>query len=158
VTGQSTPDTDAAWAALQRLPPTCLTEFPTPLRPLRRLGAELGLAELWCKRDDLIDFGLGGNKLRGLEFLLADAQAQGADTLVTGAGPQSNHVRATAAAIQRVARSEGILLDPVYTGKAMAGLLHHRKRGMLDGDCIVFLHTGGEPAFFAGHGSWLLPL
>ena len=53
-------------------------------------------AGIWCKRDDLIGFGLGGNKIRGLELLAADALSQNADVLVTGAGTQSNHVRASA--------------------------------------------------------------
>jgi 1-aminocyclopropane-1-carboxylate deaminase/D-cysteine desulfhydrase-like pyridoxal-dependent ACC family enzyme len=300
----------------------------------------LGGLDLWFKRDDLISFGLGGNKVRGLEFLLAAALTEGADTLVTGAGPQSNHVRATAAAaasaglqciavfwgyapvrvdgnyrltrmlgaeavftgdpdrgtvdlgiqtvcetlrrqgrrpyaiprggasalgalghvlavkevfeqcdrhgiapdaiilpagsgcthagwlagtrflgarwsvesftvsrdreaarsqvaaiahgaarllhqpwtfapqevevhggfigegygipsaegaeaIRLVARTEGVLLDPTYTGKAMAGFLHRWRRGLAPYRSVVFLHTGGEPAFFAGDGAWL---
>ncbi|MGZ8217364.1 coenzyme M biosynthesis enzyme XcbE [Methylomagnum sp.] len=328
------------WEALAQLPRRRLAEFPTPLLPLRNLGRELGGLDLWLKRDDLISFGLGGNKVRGLEFLLADALDQGADTLVTGAGALSNHVRATAAAaahaglrcvavywgdppervegnyrltrmlgaeavftgdldrasvdrgiatvceelrrqgrrpypiprggacalgalghalaarelyeqcqrlgiapeavvlaagsggtqagwllgtrafgspwkiegftvsreaaaargeivrlandaaallgvdwrfgpadvtihggfigagygipspegadaIRRVGRSEGVLLDPTYTGKAMAGLLDHSRRGLLPYRSIVFLHTGGEPAFFVGDGEWL---
>jgi D-cysteine desulfhydrase family pyridoxal phosphate-dependent enzyme len=332
-------DKAALWAALERLPRLSLAEFPTPLTPLRRLGRELGL-DLWLKRDDLIGFGLGGNKLRGLELLIADAVEQGADLIVTGAGPQSNHVRATAAAaahlgldcaavfwgeapiridgnyrltrmlgaepvfthdadrasvdigiravceqrrqqgrrpypiprggacalgalghalaarelseqcrklgiapeavvlatgsggtqagwllgtralgypwkvegytvsreadaarteiaqlasegaarlgldwrfdpadavahggfigagyglpspeaaaaIRRVARAEGVLFDPTYTGKAMAGFLEHRRRGLAPYRSVVFLHTGGEPAFFAGEGEWL---
>lgn len=334
---ESTPD---FWEALDRLPRLVLAEFPTPLLPLRKLGQELGGLDLWLKRDDLISFGLGGNKVRGLEFLLADALAQGADTLVTGAGVLSNHVRATAAAaahaglrciavywgdpparvdgnyrltrmlgaepvftgdvdrasvdkgiaevcdelrcqgrhpyaiprggacalgalghalaarelygqcqglgiapeavilaagsggtqagwllgtralgspwkiesftvsrdaeaarneiarlanaaaewlgcgerfglddvtvhggfigagygipspaaaesIRRVGRAEGVLLDPTYTGKAMAGLLDHWQRGLLPHRSMVFLHTGGEPAFFVGDGEWL---
>src|SRR5258707_9713103 len=56
--------------------------------------------------------GCGGNKIRGLEFLLADALAQGADTLVTGAGPQSNSGRATAAAAPRA----GLSMVAVYSG------------------------------------------
>lgn len=53
-------------------------------------------------------------------------------------------------AIDLVARTEGILLDPVYTGKAMAGLIDHVRRGRLDaGRTVVFLHTGGAPALFA---------
>lgn len=328
------------WDILTRLPRLSLAEFPTPLMPLKRLGRELGGLDLWCKRDDLIGFGLGGNKVRGLEWLMADALAQGADAIVTGAGPQSNHVRATAAAaahcgmgcvavlwgeapgridgnyrltrmlgaemvftgdpdrasvdggieaatetlrrdgrrpypiprggaaalgvlghalaarelheqcdrlgitpeaivmatgsggthagwllgthllgagwriesftvsreaeaarqqvarlaseaaaqlnldlrfssgqavvhdgfigsgygvpspegvaaIRWVARTEGILLDPTYTGKAMAGLLTHRQSGQAPYQTVVFLHTGGEPAFFAGEGEWL---
>ena len=335
-----TAPTDAApWSVLENLPRRRLAAFPTPLLPLPTLGRELGL-ELWCKRDDLIGFGLGGNKVRGLEFLMAEALAQGAEVIVTGAGPQSNHVRATAAAaahaslaclavfwgeppervdgnyrltrmlgaepvftgdpdrasvdagiasvcerlreqgrqsyaiprggacplgalgharaarelagqcqalglkpdaivlatgsggtqagwllgsrllgtdwrvegytvsraataareqvahlasaaarllssdgawtpaaavvhdgyigagygvptpaaaeaIRRVARREGVLLDPVYTGKAMAGFLDRRRRGLAPYRSVVFLHTGGEPAFFAGDGQWL---
>jgi D-cysteine desulfhydrase family pyridoxal phosphate-dependent enzyme len=75
-----------------------LAHLPTPLEPLPRLGAHLGLDDLWVKRDDLTGLALGGNKARKLELLLADALAQGADTLVTGGGPQSNHARITAAA------------------------------------------------------------
>ena len=62
---------------------------PTPLHPAPRLSRELGTPIL-LKRDDLTGVGLGGNKLRGLEYILADLRAQGCDCLVTGAGPQSN--------------------------------------------------------------------
>jgi D-cysteine desulfhydrase len=75
-----------------------LNPAPTPLTAAPALSEALGGPALWIKRDDLIAFGLGGNKIRGLELILADAIEQGADTLVTGAGPLSNHVRATAAA------------------------------------------------------------
>jgi D-cysteine desulfhydrase len=72
-----------------------LARLPTPLEPSRRLGASLGL-ELLYKRDDLTGLELSGNKVRKLEFLVADAEAAGADTLVTCGGVQSNHCRATA--------------------------------------------------------------
>lgn len=77
-----------------------LAQLPTPSRPMDRLGSHLGLAPdtLWVKRDDLTGLAGGGNKTRKLEYLCADALAQGADTLVTGGGPQSNHCRQTAAA------------------------------------------------------------
>jgi D-cysteine desulfhydrase family pyridoxal phosphate-dependent enzyme len=81
-----------------------------------RLTETLGGTELWFKRDDLISFGLGGNKIRGLEIILADALSQNADCLVTGAGVQSNHVRATAA----VAAHAGMLCTAVYWGKPPA--------------------------------------
>lgn len=84
--------------ALAAIPRASLALLPTPLVAAPRLSAALDGPDLWIKRDDLTGFGFGGNKVRGLEFMLADALAQGADTLVTGAGPQSNHVRATAAA------------------------------------------------------------
>lgn len=61
----------------------------TPLVHAARLSSVLG-AEIWFKRDDLTGFGLGGNKVRGLEYLLGEAVALGADTVVTGAGTQSN--------------------------------------------------------------------
>lgn len=72
---------------LPRVP--LLVAAPTPLVPAPRLSRELGV-EIWFKRDDLTGLGLGGNKVRGLEFLLADAERKDADCLVTGAGPQSN--------------------------------------------------------------------
>ena len=71
--------------------------WPTPLQPLRRLGAELGI-ELWIKRDDLSGLATGGNKVRKLEYLIGAALAAGADCVVTGGAAQSNHSRQTAAA------------------------------------------------------------
>ncbi len=73
---------------------------PTPLEPANRLGAALGFhpGHLRVKRDDLTALAFGGNKVRKLEFLVADAIYQGADVLVAGGGAQSNAVRATAAA------------------------------------------------------------
>jgi D-cysteine desulfhydrase len=66
-----------------------LVAAPTPLQPASRLSAVIG-TQVWFKRDDLTGFGLGGNKVRVLEYLLGDALAHGYDCLVTGAGPQSN--------------------------------------------------------------------
>ena len=77
-------------AALDDGPPrTELLLGPTPLHAARRLSEQLGV-EIYFKRDDLTGLGLGGNKLRALEYLLADAEGQGCDSVVTGAGPQSN--------------------------------------------------------------------
>lgn len=330
------------WEILTQLRRQSLAEFPTPLLPMTRLSRTLGDLDLWFKRDDLISFGFGGNKIRGLEILMADASSQNAEVIVTGAGTQSNHVRATAAAaaclglrctavfwgdapqridgnyrltrmlgaeavftgdpdrasvdrgihmvceelrrrgmrpypiprggacalgalghalaarelyeqcqtlrfspdlivlaagsggthagwlvgtralgspwrvesftvsreaetvrneivrlateaaallgldwrfppeeaivhsgfvgqgygipspeaaeaIRLVGRTEGVVLDPTYTGKAMAGFLDHWRRGLVPYRSVVFLHTGGEPAFFAGEGEWLAP-
>jgi D-cysteine desulfhydrase family pyridoxal phosphate-dependent enzyme len=83
---------------LSLLPRVRLGQFPTPLQRADRLTELLGGPEIWFKRDDLTAFGLGGNKVRKLEFLAADALARGCDSLVTGAkSPQSNHVRLTMA-------------------------------------------------------------
>ena len=75
-----------------------IAHLPTPLEPLSRLTAQLGGPELWIKRDDQTGLATGGNKARKLEFLVADALAQGADTLITAGAAQSNHARQTAAA------------------------------------------------------------
>ena len=59
-------------------------------------------------------------------------------------------------AIHLVARTEGIFLDPVYTGKTMAGLIDHIRRGMIGRDeTVLFLHTGGSPGLFAYHSELL---
>ena len=71
---------------------------PTPLHPLPRFSKTLGGPEVWIKRDDLLGLSPGGNKTRKLEFLVADALAQGCDTLVTCGAPQSNHCRITLSA------------------------------------------------------------
>ena len=72
--------------------------LPTPLEPLDRLSAHLGGANIWIKRDDQTGLATGGNKTRKLEYLLAEAQANGAQTIITCGAPQSNHCRQTAAA------------------------------------------------------------
>ena len=74
-----------------------LAKFPTPLQRFDQLEKNTNNLELWVKRDDLISFGFGGNKIRSLEYIVADALKRRAKTLITGAGVQSNHVRATAA-------------------------------------------------------------
>ncbi|MDO6745763.1 1-aminocyclopropane-1-carboxylate deaminase/D-cysteine desulfhydrase [Gilvimarinus sp. 1_MG-2023] len=73
-----------------------LAQCPTPLQALRYRQKQSPNIRLWCKRDDLTGSVLSGNKVRKLEFILADALRQGADTLITCGGLQSNHCRATA--------------------------------------------------------------
>lgn len=75
--------------------------LPTPVERLDRLTRHLGGPELYIKRDDQTGLATGGNKTRKLEFLVADALAQGCDHLVTTGAPQSNHCRQTAAAAAR---------------------------------------------------------
>ncbi|MFV0332676.1 MAG: 1-aminocyclopropane-1-carboxylate deaminase/D-cysteine desulfhydrase [Tropicimonas sp.] len=71
---------------------------PTPLRRLDRLEARLGCGPIYLKRDDFMEIGLGGNKLRSLEFWLGAALAEGADVVLVAGGPMSNLCRLTAAA------------------------------------------------------------
>ena len=92
-----------------------LAHLPTPLEPMDRLGEALGMepGTLWVKRDDCTGLAGGGNKVRKLEYLCADAVRQDCDVLVTGGGRQSNHVRLTAAAANRL----GIDCTIVLAGK-----------------------------------------
>jgi D-cysteine desulfhydrase len=86
-----------------------LARLQTPLEPMERLGKELGI-ELLCKRDDLTGAVLTGNKVRKLEFLLAEALNQGCDTVITCGGEQSNHARATAICAARLGLGCHLLL------------------------------------------------
>ncbi|MEC7762980.1 MAG: D-cysteine desulfhydrase family protein [Pseudomonadota bacterium] len=82
---------------IKDIPRVSLGFGPTPIERLNRLGNDLGI-ELFVKRDDYTGFGGGGNKVRKLEFLMADAVARGVKVLITTGGHQSNHARMTAAA------------------------------------------------------------
>jgi len=83
--------------------------LPTPVQPARKLSQKLGV-ELLVKRDDLTGSSLSGNKIRKLEFLFAEAAAQGADTVITCGGEQSNHCRATAIAAAELGLRSYLLL------------------------------------------------
>lgn len=85
---------------LDEIPRLSLGFLPTPVEKLERLSAELGI-ELSVKRDDFTGFGGGGNKVRKLEYLMADAVARGVGVLITTGGHQSNHARMTAAAARK---------------------------------------------------------
>lgn len=117
------------WSArLDALPRLSLVPEPTPLMPAERLSEFLGGRRLWFKRDDLLPVGFGGNKVRSLDLIVADALRRGADTLVTGAGPLSNHVRASAA----VAAITGLRCIAVYWGTPPARIeANHRLTKML---------------------------
>jgi len=84
--------------SIDRFPRVALCHRPTPLEHLPRLSAHLRGPQIYIKRDDCTGLATGGNKSRKLEFLMADALAQGATTVITLGGPQSNHARQTAAA------------------------------------------------------------
>ena len=93
-------DLQRAKEGLARLPSLALGDLPSPIEPMDRLRKALGGGpRLLVKRDDALTFGGGGNKVRKLEMLAAQALAEGADTLVTMGSVQSNHARATAAVL-----------------------------------------------------------
>lgn len=98
---------------IESLPRFALAQLPTPIAKLERLSRELAGLELLIKRDDQTGLALGGNKTRKLEFLVGDALAQGADTLVTLGAVQSNHCRQTAAA----AAAAGLQCELILNGK-----------------------------------------
>jgi D-cysteine desulfhydrase family pyridoxal phosphate-dependent enzyme len=83
---------------MKSLPRLRFAHLPTPIEPLPRLSVLLRGPRLWVKRDDQTGLAFGGNKTRKLEFLVAEAQAHGARTLITAGAMQSNHCRQTAAA------------------------------------------------------------
>src|SRR6266576_3678986 len=96
---------------IETLPRFPLAQVPTPIEKLERLSRELGGPELLIKRDDQTGLALGGNKSRKLEFLVGDALAQGADTLVTAGAAQSNHCRQTAAAAAKAGLKCELILN-----------------------------------------------
>jgi D-cysteine desulfhydrase family pyridoxal phosphate-dependent enzyme len=91
-----------------------IAHLPTPLEEMVRLSKHLGGPRLFIKRDDQTGLATGGNKTRKLEYLIADAVAQGCNHLITPGGPQSNHCRQTAAAAAKL----GLGCSVVLTGDA----------------------------------------
>lgn len=100
-----------------------LAILPTPLQELPRLSETLGGPRLLIKRDDLTGLGMGGNKVRKLEYLVADAHKQGATTLITAGAPQSNHARQTAAAAARCGLGCVLVLGPIAPSETNGNLL-----------------------------------
>ncbi|MEB8386774.1 D-cysteine desulfhydrase [Rhodobacteraceae bacterium KMM 6894] len=96
---------------LAKFPRVSLAHLPTPLEPMPRLSAALGGPELWIKRDDCTGLSTGGNKTRKLEWLMAEALAEGADMVMTQGATQSNHARQTAAAAAKLGLDCHLLLE-----------------------------------------------
>ena len=118
--------------SLNHIPPRIdLARTPTPLQPLRRWSKKLGV-NLMIKRDDLTGAALSGNKIRKLEFALADAQSKKADTVLTCGGEQSNHCRATAIAATMLGLNCRLLLrtaDPSNPPPPEGNILLDRMAG-----------------------------
>lgn len=113
---------------LLRSPPKIsLASLPTPLRKLSRLSEKLGGPNIWIKEDYLTGFAMSGNKVRKLEYLLADAQTRGASDIITCGGIQSNHCRATAFACAQLGLSCHLILreDEGYKGLSSRGEANH---------------------------------
>jgi D-cysteine desulfhydrase len=100
-----------------------LAQTPTPFYPLERLSEELGGPRIWIKRDDLTGAATSGNKIRKLEFLLAEALANGCDTLITSGGVQSNHCRSVALLGAQLGLKVHLLLRADIEPKPVGNLL-----------------------------------
>ncbi|TNE86271.1 MAG: D-cysteine desulfhydrase family protein [Deltaproteobacteria bacterium] len=127
-----------------------LARLPTPLEPAPRLSEWVG-AEVWVKRDDLTGLGISGNKVRKLEYLLADAQAQGADGVATCGGLQSNHCRATAVAARRLGLDPLLLLRGEAPAEPDGNLLLDT---LLDAEvhfCTPEAYASSRGALLEGH-------
>ncbi len=157
---------------LSRFPRIRLAHLPTPLEPMPRLSALLGGPEIWIKRDDCTGLSTGGNKTRKLEFLMAEAVAQGADIVLTQGATQSNHARQTAAAAAKLGMDCHILLEdrtgynePNYrlNGNVLLDVLHgatieHRGPGLdmnaeMTAVAETFRAKGRKPYAIVGGGS-----
>lgn len=115
-------------------PRVALAHLPTPIHHLERLSRSLGGPDLYLKRDDLTGFALSGNKVRKLEFVLADALRRGATAVITCGGLHSNHARATAVAAARL----GLKCHLVLRGEAPA---------VWDGNGLIDKLVGAEVTF-----------
>ncbi len=132
---------------LSRYPRLHFAHLPTPLEPMKRLSERLGGPRLWIKRDDCTGLSSGGNKTRKLEYLMAEALSQKADTIITQGATQSNHARQTAAIAAKMGLQCHILLEDRtgYTDDAYS----HNGNVLLDqlhGATVVRLAGGADMA------------
>lgn len=129
---------------LARFPRRRYTPHFTPLEPLPNLSKALGGSEIWVKRDDLLGLAAGGNKTRKLEFLVADALAQGADTLITVGAPQSNHCRLTLAAAAKEGLKCRLVLEQRVAGSYNANATGNNFLYNLLGAETITVVNGGD--------------
>lgn len=147
------------------LPRVSLGVFPTPFYKLESISAKYD-KNIWIKRDDMCGVALGGNKVRKLEFLLADAKAQGCDTVFTTGGAQSNHAMLTAACAARLGMKCILILKK-------RGVTEHKGNLVLDDiygadvrfmntdsydDIYAEMHRVGEELAKEGHKSYYIPV
>jgi D-cysteine desulfhydrase family pyridoxal phosphate-dependent enzyme len=121
---------------IEHIPRIRLANLPTPIIEMPRLSRELGGPRIYVKRDDLTSLVLGGNKVRKLEFLIADAMNQGCDTIITAGRSQSNHACMTAAAALQSGIHPVLLLFDDHPAMDVGNLLIDR---LLGAECRFFL-------------------
>lgn len=144
------------------LPRLRFAHLPTPIEPLPRLSSELGGPEIWVKRDDQTGLAFGGNKTRKLEFLLAEARANGAELLITRGAQQSNHCRQTAAAAARFGLACTLVLGGHAPEERTGNLLLDELVGAEvvwseDKDPEAVLKSAFQEAWDAGRRPYLIP-
>jgi len=125
------------------IPRLHLGEFPTPLQELKNLSRELDGPRIFVKRDDLTALGLGGNKLRKLEYALAEAAEQGATAVITVGGPQSNHTRLTTAACNKLGLKTILIIRGELPERPSGNLLINHILGPSE---IHYVGADGFPA------------
>ena len=129
---------------MRDFPKVSLGLFPTPLHKLENISRALG-AQIYVKRDDMTGIGLGGNKVRKLEYLLADAKEKGAEVVFTTGGAQSNHAMLTAAAAKKLGMTPILILkERGVTARQGNQLLEH-----LMGTDVRFMDTGDYADIYA---------
>lgn len=151
---------------LDDIPRVSLGFLPTPVEALPTLGGALGI-DLWIKRDDFTGFGGGGNKVRKLEFLMADAVAQGVKVLITTGGHQSNHARMVAAAARRFGMHPVLVLrghpPAQYQGNLLLDRLFGAELEFLDPDAYFDLiaprmQAHADAAAARGEKAYIIPV
>ena len=140
-----------------------IAHLPTPLEEMKRLSKHLGGPRLIIKRDDQTGLATGGNKTRKLEYLLADALAQGCDHLITPGGPQSNHCRQTAAAAAKMGMGCSVVLSGQEPAEVSGNLLLNKLLGAHvywtgDRPRSLVMEEVAEEQRILGHKPYLIPL
>ena len=115
--------------AVKKLPRISLGFYPTPLAEARHLSSVLGGPRILIKREDLSGLGLGGNKCRKIEFILAEAKKQGADAVIGTAGSQSNFCITLAAAARKIGMKPSFVLIKGIHNETQGNLLLHEILG-----------------------------
>ena len=153
------------FGALASLPSVPFAPQPTPVEEMPRLRAALGGGpRLLVKRDDTIGFAFGGNKVRKMRLVAADALAQQADTLITCGGVQSNHARVTAAAaaklgLRSVLVANGIAPEPPTANALLARLLGAEIRYVPTREArAIEMEAAAEDERKAGRRPYVIPL
>lgn len=152
---------------LSKFPRKRFAHLPTPLEPMERLSKELGV-EVWIKRDDCTGLSGGGNKTRKLEFLMGEAEAEGADMVMTQGATQSNHARQSVAIAAKMGMKSHVLLEDRtgynndnynFNGNVLLDHLHGATTQKFPGghDMVAEMEKAAEAKRAEGHKVYVIP-